>query len=122
MNTSFEEFLANFSPEVREISFSLRNLVYKLVPDAEEIVYTGWGNIQYYFSGKPKSRFCAINLYHDRVDFFFLRATDLIDPAGLLEGTGKKLRHVKIKSLSQVNNPALSEHILAAALLARSEK
>ncbi|HMD89324.1 MAG TPA: DUF1801 domain-containing protein [Anaerolineaceae bacterium] len=122
MNTSVEEFLANFSPQVREISFSLRNLVYKLVPDAEEIVYTGWGNIQYYFSGKSKSRFCAINPYLDRVDFFFLRATDLIDPAGLLEGTGKKLRHVKIKSLSQVNNQALSELILAAALLARSEK
>jgi hypothetical protein len=121
MSISVEEFLENFSPEVREISFSLRNLVFKLVPEADEIVYTGWGNIQFYFNGKTKSHFCAINPLKDRVDFFFLRATELNDTAGLLEGTGKKLRHVKVKSLSQVNNPALNELILAAALLARSD-
>jgi hypothetical protein len=122
MNTSVEDFLANFSPEVRNISYQLRSLVMKLAPDASEIVYTGWGNIQYYFASKTKSHFCAINPLKDRVDFFFLRATDLQDPAGLLEGTGKKLRHVKVKTLSQVNNPDLIELIMAAADLARSEK
>ena len=121
MSTSVDEFLANFSPQVRELCLSLRNLVCKLVPDADEIVYTGWGNIQYYFASKPKSHFCAINPLKDRVDIFFLRATDLPDPAGLLEGTGKKLRHVKVSSLSEIDNPALGELIMAAVNLARSE-
>ncbi|MDR3572505.1 MAG: DUF1801 domain-containing protein [Anaerolineaceae bacterium] len=122
MSTSVEEYLKNFSPQVREISFGLRDLVRSLVPEADEIVYTGWGNIQYYFGSKTKSHFCAINPLKDRVDFFFLRATELSDPAGLLEGTGKKLRHIKVKTLSQVNNPAIDELILAAAHLAQSEK
>jgi hypothetical protein len=122
MNASVEEFLANYGPEVRKPSLKLRDLVLKLVPDANETVHTGWGNIQYNFTNKMKSHFCAIGPLKDRVDFFFLRATDLQDPAGLLEGTGKKLRHVKVKSLSEVDNPALSELILAAANLARSEK
>jgi hypothetical protein len=122
MSVTVEEFLANFTPEVRAISFKLRDLVIKLVPDVNEIVYTGWGNIQFHFASHTKSHFCAINPLKDRVDFFFLRATDLQDPAGLLEGTGKKLRHVKVKSLSQVDDPALIELILAGANLARSEK
>ena len=122
MDPSITEFLEKFSPEVREICLNLRSLVYRLAPDANEIVYTGWGNIQFYFANKPKSHFCAINPLKGRVDFFFMRATELPDPAGLLQGTGKKLRHVKINSNDQVDNPALRELILAAVDLARSDK
>ena len=43
MNASVEEFLANYGPEVRKPSLKLRDLVFKLVPDANEIAYTGWG-------------------------------------------------------------------------------
>jgi hypothetical protein len=49
------------------------------------------------------------------VTFGFLRGTSLPDPAGLLEGTGKNLRHVKVKSLDDLRNPALRKLIEAAA-------
>lgn len=49
---------------------------------------------------------------HVNVGFFHGAALD--DPASLLEGTGKRMRHVKIRWGQQVNAGALSELIAAA--------
>ena len=49
---------------------------------------------------------------HVNVGFFFGAALD--DPAGLLEGTGKRMRHVKLRPGQRVNARALSELIAAA--------
>jgi hypothetical protein len=49
---------------------------------------------------------------HVNVGFFYGAAFD--DPAGLLEGTGKRMRHVKIRWAQQVNEAALRELIAAA--------
>jgi len=44
--------------------------------------------------------------------FGYVAALD--DPAGLLEGTGKRMRHVKLRWGQQVNAAALSELVAAA--------
>ena len=49
---------------------------------------------------------------HVNVGFFFGAA--LGDPAGLLEGAGKRMRHVKLRWAQPVNADALSELIVAA--------
>ena len=49
---------------------------------------------------------------HANVGFFF--GAELDDPAGLLEGAGKRMRHVKIRWAQPVNAAALSELIAAA--------
>jgi Domain of unknown function (DU1801) len=49
---------------------------------------------------------------HANVGFFF--GAELDDPAGLLEGTGKRMRHVKLRRGGGVNAAALSELIAAA--------
>jgi hypothetical protein len=49
---------------------------------------------------------------HVNVGFFF--GTQLDDPAGLLEGVGKRMRHVKVRWGEPVNEAALSDLIAAA--------
>jgi hypothetical protein len=49
---------------------------------------------------------------HVNVGFFYGVALD--DPGGLLEGTGKRMRHVKLRWAQPVNAAALSELIMAA--------
>jgi hypothetical protein len=49
---------------------------------------------------------------HVNVGFFYGAALD--DPAGLLEGTGKRMRHVKLRWGQQANAAALSELIASA--------
>jgi hypothetical protein len=49
---------------------------------------------------------------HVNVGFFF--GAELDDPAGLLEGAGKRMRHVKVRWAQPVDDAALGELIAAA--------
>jgi hypothetical protein len=49
---------------------------------------------------------------HVNVGFYFGAALD--DPAGLLQGAGKRMRHVKLRWAQAVNAPALNALIAAA--------
>ena len=58
--------------------------------------------------------FGYVNAFSVHVNVGFFCGAALDDPAGLLEGTGKRMRHVKLHWAKQVNAGALSELILAA--------
>ena len=58
--------------------------------------------------------FGYVNAFSAHVNVGFFYGAVLDDPARLLEGTGKRLRHVKLRWGQQVNAAALSELIVAA--------
>ena len=58
--------------------------------------------------------FGYVNAFSAHVNVGFFHGAALDDPAGLLEGTGKRMRHVKIRWGQLVNAAALSELIAAA--------
>ena len=48
------------------------------------------------------------------VNLGFYKGADLADPSDLLEGTGKKLRQVKVKSVSSAEQPEINDLIREA--------
>ena len=58
--------------------------------------------------------FGYVNAFRVHVNVGFFCGAMLDDPAGLLEGTGKRMRHVKLRWAQQVNAVALRELIAAA--------
>jgi hypothetical protein len=48
------------------------------------------------------------------VVFGFYYATELPAPGGLLEGTGRLMRHVKIRTHADLENPALRQLVEVA--------
>jgi hypothetical protein len=58
--------------------------------------------------------FGYVNAFSAHVNVGFFHGAMLDDPAGLLEGTGKRMRHVKLRWAQQVNAAALRELIAAA--------
>lgn len=62
---------------------------------------------------------CAIAPHRFHVNLMFSRGVDLPDPTGLLEGTGKRARHVKIKRPEDIAQPAVQELLRAAGELAK---
>jgi hypothetical protein len=91
------------------IAEKLRKLVKKTVADTKESV-NPW-KIPTFQSNGPM---CFFMVGKKHVTFGFLRGTSLCDPAGLLEGAGKNLRHVKLRTVDDLGNPALRKLILAA--------
>lgn len=58
--------------------------------------------------------FGEVNAFRDHVNVAFFRAVDLPDPAGLLEGTGRFMRHVKLFPDRVIDEAALRALVLAA--------
>lgn len=58
--------------------------------------------------------FAYVNTFTSHVNVGFFHGFALKDPAGLLEGTGKRMRHVKLKPAIEVNASALASLIHAA--------
>ena len=58
--------------------------------------------------------FAYVNAFRAHVNLGFFRGAELVDPAGLLEGTGKFMRHVKLRADTEVDARALSGLIAAA--------
>jgi len=55
--------------------------------------------------------FGYVNAFTDHVNVGFFRGAELRDPAGLLEGTGKFMRHVKLRPGVTVDDVALGNLI-----------
>ncbi|MDP3853805.1 DUF1801 domain-containing protein [Phenylobacterium sp.] len=60
--------------------------------------------------------FGYVNAFRAHVNVGFFYGAELDDPAGLLEGAGKRMRHVKLRLGPPANAAALSELIAAAYL------
>src|SRR5688572_14106700 len=58
--------------------------------------------------------FAYVNAFNDHVNVGFFRGAELSDPNGLLKGTGKCIRHVKLRPDRQVDATALVTLINAA--------
>jgi hypothetical protein len=95
----------------RPIVAALRDLVRECAPDAAEVVMYGspaW---------KAHKALAIISVSKTHLTFAFERGAEFDDPHGLLAGSGKKTRHVKLKSLDDVNEAALRDYITQAATL-----
>jgi hypothetical protein len=55
--------------------------------------------------------FAYVNAFRAHVNVGFFRGAELADPEGLLEGTGRFMRHVKLRPAEDVNESALRELI-----------
>ena len=118
METAIQAFLASYTPEVRDLALKLRALVLEVIPNALEHVDAPDKIIGYGFSLQMADTICVIAPYPSQVFLMFGKGTELPDPLGLLKGTEKHVRHVKIKDASDIEAPALRT-LLEAAVAAQ---
>ncbi|PYQ83759.1 MAG: hypothetical protein DMG03_12750 [Acidobacteria bacterium] len=50
---------------------------------------------------------CQIGVFARHVTLAFPRGVDFHDPAGILEGSGKRMRHIRVKRLSDLDRPEI---------------
>ena len=98
------------------IAKAVRALVKKSVAGAEEYV-NPWKIPTFDLNGP----LCFYMVAKEHVLFGFMRGALLRDPGKLLEGTGKYLRHVKLRSVAEVRSPEVRSLLEEAAKLNRKE-
>ena len=99
--------LADHPPELQAIEHALRRVIRQAAPGAVETVDFGNKLIAFGWSMKMRDLLFALICHRSWVNVQFADGADLPDPAGIVEGTGKKVRHVKVRTLEEAAGPAL---------------
>jgi hypothetical protein len=106
---SFADILVAAKPELRLICETIRSLIASLHKDVVEVVWPRQKIASFGVGPKKMTEHYAyFAVQSDHVNLGFYHGASLSDPARLLEGTGKKLRHVKLHSLSASKSPAIT--------------
>jgi len=115
---SAEAFLSAFSPGVQALAHRLRAMVLAALPTALEQVDLPAKLLAYGWAATYKATICVIMPLKAGVNLGFPFGAELPDPAGLLTGTGKRARHVRLTHPAELEQPALRALIDASADLA----
>ena len=122
---SFDDLLAEIpsetAPQVKSIAQALREVILEDYLEAVEIVRLGDGAASYGVGSKKMSEaHVYVMPKRSYVNLGFYHGANLIDPQKLLEGTGKKMRHVKVRSVEEAKSETVRD-LIAEALAERKQ-
>jgi len=101
MNKEVDEYIEKQKSPQKEICLKLRGIVFRTFPDIEEEMK--WG-VPTYANGK----YYLVAL-KDHVNFGFSLKGLSKEEQKLLEGSGKTMKHIKIRSLKEINENEIAE-------------
>ncbi len=99
-------WLAELNPAVAAIAGRWFEEIRQCGPDVRELLHDDHPT-----ACVEQAAFAYVNAFKAHVNVGFYRGAELEDPHGLLQGTGKYMRHVKV-----IPQEALDEHALASLI------
>ena len=109
------ELMQDRPDEVVTAALAARKAVLKLAGECSELIYETYCiSNAFTFTGKQGQGFIHIATYAKHVNIGFDRGTELEDPDGLLAGTGKLIRHIRLSNASDVKRDSILRLIEAA--------
>lgn len=106
-----DEYVRGLPADQAEIVSALRDLVRGAAPRASEVFK--WAQPVYEHSGPM----IFIKAHKAHVNFGFWRGAEMADPAGLLQGEGDRMRHIKVASRQDIRPTAFKALVRQAVRL-----
>jgi hypothetical protein len=106
-----DDYVASLEGWQAEILTRVREIILQAAPEAHESIK--WAQPVYESSGP----FAYIKAFKKAVNFGFWRGVELEDPKDILEGSGEKMRHVKLASLEDVDEALFADLVKQAVVL-----
>ena len=102
-------FLARYSPEVAAVARDARAALTARMPHAVQLVYDNYNALVIGFgpTEKASQAVFSLALYPRYVTLFFLKGASLDDPANVLKGSGRVVRHVVLRSAEDLARPEI---------------
>lgn len=111
------EFLDGYDPAVQALALGLRNLIHEVMAPCHEYIFEMRSKVVLLYGATERvidDGVCSIGVFARHVTLAFTRGIDLNDPAGILKGTGKAMRHVRLTTLSDLDRPDIRALLLQA--------
>lgn len=110
---AFDRFLAASTPEVAASARALRQAILDAMPAAVEWFDPGNGLLAFGTTRTMRGLMFAIVPHKAHVNLQFVDGVDLPNPDGRLEGTGKRARHIKVRTVADAGAPWLKAAVAA---------
>jgi hypothetical protein len=118
---TFDQAIKGVDPDMQAIAKALKSVIASIHGDHVEVAWPRLKIASYGIGPKKMSEHYAyIAPQRNHVNLGFYHGVALEDPSGLLEGAGKRLRHVKIMSLADASKKEV-RRLLEAALSERKD-
>ena len=104
------EYLLRYPPAIQSLTLGLRKLIHEQLAPCHEYIFNMRRTLVIAYSSTEKviaDGVCLVTAWTRHVTLAFTRGSDLDDPAGLLQGAGKAMRHVRLVSLEDLGRPEI---------------
>ncbi len=93
------KFMLPYPDQVKAAALWLREFVWDLYPETNELIYDNYNAVAFGWSPTDKAGdvFCSIAVASDHVNFGFNRGVDIADPDKLLLGNGNQYRYLQVR-------------------------
>ena len=117
------KFLKPYDREIRDLALKLRALVLKEMAPCYENIYDAYSAVAigYGTSDRLSDGVFHIAVYSHHVNLGFNDGASLDDPKGILQGSGKVIRHITMKASEDLERPELRAYIRRARKKALSD-
>ena len=111
-----ESFVAKYAPAIAAQLRDARRRLRAHFPRGVEMVFDNYNALVFGIGPTDRTResFISIAGYPKWVTLFFLDGAALHDPQGLLEGGGKQVRGIRLKTAADLDAPAVAALIAQA--------
>src|SRR5216683_6948735 len=103
------KFLKPYDRQVRDLALQLRSLVLEEMAPCYENIYDAYSAVAIGYG--TSDRLCDgvfhIAVYSKHVNLGFNDGATLDDPKGILQGNGSRIRHITIKSITDLERPEI---------------
>lgn len=116
---TWDQNLASHTPEVQAAARALEAVIREALPDVVVHYDAGNGLLAFGRSMAMRDLLFALIPHAGRVNLQLADGALLPNPDGLIEGTGKKIRHIKVRSAAAAADPRVTAAIAAQVALIR---
>lgn len=109
VGSGVEGFFKEAPKPQKDFLLMLRKLIRSSIPESKESLK--WGMPWY----SKNDNICYLAIFPRHVNLGFAQGAHLDAPDGLLQGTGKGMRHIKIKSAADIKKREFTRLLKAAA-------
>lgn len=111
---TIQEVFAKASPTSLPILKAAHRFLVEIDPNVVIVPRPGEKSLSYGVGVRKNSEaYCYLIPFKEHVNFGFFYGSE-IDSVGILEGTGAKMRHIKIRNLVDLKNPKLKRLVQIA--------
>jgi hypothetical protein len=115
-----DRFIARYTPAMRRAIRRSRARMHRYVPRGVELIYDNYNALVFGFGPSERASAAVVSLvaYPQWVTLCFLWGVSLRDPSKRLAGNGNQVRHIRLRSPDDLDDPdvrALIEQALAPA-------